>query len=199
MHPALDPDAGALVDRSNFFTIQIQRERRVLGIIATRLYSGRLVDLLHTRALWARETPSLEDLEPMPIVSLAAHRIEGRISLQGGMIIDPEARGLGLSNHLMWLVRLACFRHWLEDWQVGLITEETHAKNIHIPKFGYHGAEVLFQGGADPGPAHETEILVYAQAGRFVSDLSLPMVSPDRRISTTDTIRSSTGRTSRRK
>ena len=55
-------------------------------------------------------------------------KIEGRISLQGGMIISEIARSLSLSTHLMWLVRFGSFRHWQEDWQIGLITEKNPCK-----------------------------------------------------------------------
>ncbi len=84
VHPALDPDAGALVDRTNFFSIQVRRESATLGVIAARLFHGRLLELLHTRALWAREIPSLEDLKPKPVLS------RQRVAPNPGQCSDPS-------------------------------------------------------------------------------------------------------------
>jgi hypothetical protein len=176
VHPSLDPVAGALIAPGDFMWIKLAAHGVTFGVIAARRYVGRLDDLIQTRRLWAHDAPTLAHIEPVNVVSLNAHRIAGTISLlQGGMILDDATRGLRLSVHLMWMVRLATLRTWQEDWQVGLITEETHAKNLHLPKFGYHGAEILFDGGMTHGACHDREILVYADGRKVASQL--PCVS----------------------
>lgn len=187
VHPALDPAAGALMSPREFAWIRVSACGTTFAVIAARLYEGRLIDLLDDRAIWAHDAPSLDDIEPIEVTSLTAHRISGRISLQGGMIIDAAAQGLGLATRLMWMIRLMTLRTWQEDWQVGLLTEETHAKGIHIPKFGYDGAELLFDGPVARGPVHDREVLVYAEGARALAALSPPTVSPERRMSMADT------------
>lgn len=168
VHPSLDPNAGARPRCGEFMWISVHAARRPVAVIAARLFHGRLEDMLHMRRLWGREAPTLADLAPFPARSLSiVRRIRGRISMQGGMFVDPSARGMGISTNLMWLVRLAGLRHWGEDWQIGLLTEETHEKNIHIPKYGYEVSTVLFADGAvseGPRPDHSSEYLVYCSS-----------------------------------
>ena len=168
VHPCLDPNAGARPRSGEFMWISVHAAHRAVAVIAARLFHGRLEDMLHVRSLWGREAPTLADLTPFPARSLSiVRRIKGRISMQGGMFVDPSARGLGISTSLMWLIRLAGLRHWGEDWQIGLLTQETFAKNIHIPKYGYEGSTVLFADGAvpeGPRPDHTSEYLVYCSS-----------------------------------
>jgi hypothetical protein len=172
VHPSLDPAAGAVIGSADFTWIRLAAQGVTFGVIAARRYEGRLDDLIHARRLWGRDVPTLEDIDPVNIVSLQAHRISGTLSLQGGMILDEATRGFRLSVHLMWMIRMVTLRTWQEDWQVGLITEETHAKDLHRPKFGYHGAEILFDGEMTHGARHSREVLVYADARKVASELA---------------------------
>lgn len=177
VHPTVDPDLNHL-NSDNAFWIEIRDRDRPVACIATRLYrQERLLNLILSRRLW-RNAPGIEEAPPIPVESVRAlSMIEGDITVQSGMFIDPACRGKGLSTALMHLVRAASFRAWEEDWQFGLLTKETHEKNIHGPKFGYPHQTLCINGPCSWGPRHAVEYLTYVSKQEILAEYSRPASS----------------------
>jgi len=178
VHPALDPAAGAHIPPTDFAYIALRdggHRRDPVAVICARLWQGRMLDILYSRRFWGYDTPHLFDTPAWRVVdSDIIDRIEGRVVLQGGMIIDRAWQGKGLANNLMWLIRLCTLRTWHERWHVGSITVETHAKNMHIRKFGYDGAALMWDQPVSEGPKpdRDREYLVYADCNQLLDALT---------------------------
>jgi hypothetical protein len=177
VHPTVDPNLNNL-NSDNAFWIEVQSGNHPVACIAARLYrQERLLDLIMSRRLW-HNAPCIDGAPPIPVESIhTLAMIEGDMTVQSGMFVDQSCRGMGLSTALMHLVRAASFRAWQEDWQFGLLTKETHEKNVHGPKYGYPHQTLCINGPCSWGPRHTVEYLTHASKHEILAEYSRPTSS----------------------
>lgn len=173
VHAVFNPDVGVQIEPRHFAWMALEASNRILGVIATRLFEDGLVSLLHARRFWGYDGPTMTDMGAFPMADEPACRqITGRISVQGGVYLDPAIRRTGLLSHLTKMIRFASYRAWAENWQIALYQPETDPTGGMFRHLGYPGHAVLFDQppGPGPDPTHPVEMIAYASAANLIDD-----------------------------
>lgn len=175
-HPAFDPAAGAEAGPGEFFWLAVKDGGEIAGVIASRMFTGSMTDLLHRRRFWGFDHPSIDDIAPFPIAARRdVAQIRGVVSYQGGLVLRRKLIRLAVANPLLRLIRLASFRHWAEDWQCAFYLKRTDPHGRRFREWGYPHQATLFEGSAGPGPkaSHQREELAYVSGREILESLSV--------------------------
>ena len=175
VHPAFDPISGAQFGPGEFFWIAVRDAEEIAGVVAARKFTGSITDLLHRRRFWGFDHPSIDDIVPFPIAA-PRHlgRVRGVLSFQGGLVLRRKLVRLRLATPIMHLIRLASFRHWMEDWQCAFYLRRTDPHGRRFREWGYPNHAPLFEGQASPGPkaTHDREEIAFVSAREILATLS---------------------------
>jgi hypothetical protein len=146
-NPSFDPDEHDL--SSNAFWLRVEDSRgKIVASHAERIYQCQdfVSEVIESDRVWFDRGVSTPRREWRTEVTHPPVKIGGNVGFAGGMFIQPDHRGAGLSVFLPYFSRSLCMRNYATDWHTGLVRQNIAASPVPTGYYGFPRTTHLFDG-----------------------------------------------------
>lgn len=184
--PSFDPRRSHLHPGNSFWISVRDQSGAIVACSCHRLFRTTDVrSLIASHRLFFDKKPILEFAPVHITLPKDTPEIAGRVAYGGGYWVDPDYRGIGLTDLIPRISRFLSFRHFEPDWNIALLKNTEKRRAMARNGFGVAHQAPCIDGYYPPDRKHASYQLAYMSAAEMLQQAYLEKDNPVRSLART--------------